>query len=313
MGWVVKLNYQHLRYFWVVARNQSLTRGARELHLTPQTVSGQLKLLEQALGTNLFRRAGRGLAITEAGEVAFRFAEEIFGLGRELVETLQGEAIDRPLRIRVGIVDVLPKLVAQRLLVPATRLQQPVRLVCAEAPAEQLLADLALHKLDVVLSDVPIPPWVKIRAYNHPLGESGVVFLGAPPLAEKYRGSFPGALEHAPVLLPMEGTALRSSLEQWFKNTGVRPRVVGEFEDSALMKSFGQEGAGLFPVPAVIEIEVAAQYRVERVGWADGVIERFFAISVERRVRHPGVAAICEAAREELFAEDRPQGASDES
>ena len=298
----MRLNYQHLRYFWVVAKNESLTRGAEELHLTPQTVSGQLKLLEEELGTKLFRRAGRGLAITEAGELVFRFAEEIFGLGRELVETLGGGGLDRPLRMRVGVVDVLPKLVAQHLLAPATRLADPIRLVCAEAPAEELLADLALHKLDVVLSDIPIPPWVKIRAYNHPLGQSEIVFLGKASLATEHRADFPGSLDHAPVLLPMEGTALRGSLEKWFEEVGVQPRVMGEFEDSALMKSFGQEGLGLFPAPAVIEAQVAAQYQVERVGLAEGVVERFFAISVERRVRHPGVAAICESARSELFA-----------
>ncbi len=298
----MRLNYQHLRYFWVVAKHESLTRGAEELHLTPQTVSGQLKLLEEALGTKLFRRAGRGLAITQAGEVVFRFAEEIFGLGRELVETMTGGAGDRQLRMRVGVVDVLSKLVAQRLLAPATQLDKPLRLVCAEAPAEELLGDLALHKLDVVLSDIPIPPWVKIRAYNHPLGESDILFLGEPKLAAEYRADFPRSLDQAPVLLPMEGTALRGSLEQWFGVVGVRPKVVGEFEDSALMKSFGQAGLGLFPTPAVIEAEVAAQYHVERVGLTEGVVERFFAISVERRVRHPGVAAICEAARAGLFA-----------
>ncbi len=298
----MRLNYQHLRSFWVVARNESLTRGALELHLTPQTVSGQLKLLEQELGTKLFRRAGRGLAITAAGEVVFRFAEEIFGLGRELVETLAGGSVGRQLRMRVGVVDVLPKLVAQHLLAPATRLSEPVRLICSEAPAEELLADLALHKLDVVLSDVPIPPWVKIQAFNHPLGESGIVFMGEARLAAEHRADFPNSLHGAPVLLPMDGTALRSSLEQWFDRVGVQPRVVGEFEDSALMKSFGQEGLGLFPATSVIEDEVISQYRVERVGPAEGVVERFFAISIERRVRHAGVAAICEAARSEMFA-----------
>lgn len=304
----MRLNYQHLRYFWVVARNESLTRGARELHLTPQTVSGQLKLLEESLETKLFRRAGRGLAITEAGEMVFRFAEEIFGLGRELVETLADRPAGRSLRMRVGVVDVLPKLVAQQLLAPALALGEPVRLICAEAPAEDLLADLALHKLDVVLSDVPIPPWVKIKAYNHPLGESDVVFLGEPTLAKEHRADFPRSLDHAPMLLPMDGTALRSSLDHWFEAAGVQPKVIGEFEDSALMKAFGQTGLGLFPAPSVIEGEVVSQYDVERVGLAEGVVERFFAISVERRVRHPGVAAICEAARSGLFAAARSGG-----
>lgn len=296
----MKLNYQHLRYFWVVARNQSLTRGARELNLTPQTISGQLKVLEEALGTKLFRRVGRGIEITEAGETAFRFAEEIFGLGTELVETLADRRAGHPLRLRVGIADVVPKLVAQSLLEPALQLGQPIRLVCAEGPADELLADLALHKLDVVLSDIPTPPWLKLRAFNHPLGGSEVIFVGGQHLAAQHRVGFPGSINHAPMLLPVEGTALRSSLEQWFDSAKVRPRIVGEFEDSALMKSFGQAGAGLLPIPAVVEAEVAAQYQLERVGRADGVIEKFFAISSERRVRHPGVAAICSAARTEL-------------
>ena len=232
----------------------------------------------------------------------FRFAEEIFGLGRELVETLAGGATGRQLRIRVGVVDVLPKLVAQHLLAPATRLPEPARLVCAEGHAEELLADLALHKLDVVLSDIPIPPWVKIRAFNHPLGQSDIVFLGEASLAARYRPGFPRSLHRAPVLLPIEGTALRSSLDQWFESMEIQPKVVGEFEDSALLKAFGQDGLGLFPTPSVIEKEVVSQYHVERVGLAAGVVECFYAISVERRVRHPGVAAICEAARSDLFA-----------
>ncbi len=302
----MRLNYQHLRYFWVVARHESLTRGAKELHLTPQTVSGQLKVLERELGTKLFRRAGRGLAITAAGEVVFRFAEEIFGLGRELVETLAGGAAGPQLRMRVGVSDVLPKLVAQHLLAPATRLPEPARLVCAEASAEELLADLALHKLDVVLSDIPIPPWVKIRAFNHPLGQSDIVFLGEATLAARHRPDFPRSLHRAPVLLPVEGTALRSSLDLWFESVEIQPKIVGEFEDSALLKAFGQDGLGLFPTPSVIEEEVKSQYQVERVGLADGVVERFYAISVERRVRHPGVAAICEAARSDLFAAVSP-------
>ena len=301
------VNYRHLEYFWAVARAGSLTGGARELNLTPQTVSGQLRLLEEDLGVKLFDRSGRGLVITEAGQRAFSYAEKIFELGSELREALAADAGLTP-RLSVGLVNGLPKVVVERLLTPALDLDVKVRLACKEAPTEELLADLALHRLDVVLSDVPIPPWIKVRAFNHVLGESGVVFLGRPALAEACREGFPRSLDGAPMLLPIEGTMLRRSVDQWFSSHDIRPSLVGEFDDGALMKSFGQQGAGLFPTPTVVETEVSRQHQVERVGVADRVVEPFYPISVERAVRHPAVAAICRAARTDFLGtqEDGP-------
>lgn len=295
------LNYQHLRYFWAVARAETLTHAAASLHLTPQTVSTQIKDLEQALGESLFRRSGRRLVLTDMGEVVYRYADEIFAIGKELGEMLAGQSVGRTLRLVVGVADVLPKLVAHRLIEPATNLDEPVRVVCRETGLQSLLTDLAMHQIDVVLSDAPIPPSIKIRAFNHLLGECGVTFMGISSLARSYRSRFPRSLDGAPVLLPTEGTALRGQLDQWFQARGIHPKIVGEFEDSALLKAFGQAGAGLFPVPSVIETEAGRQYRARPVGIADGVVERFYAISAERKIKHPAIAAICTTARTELF------------
>ncbi len=295
------LNYHHLRYFWAVARAGNLTRAAADLHLTPQTVSTQIKDLERSLGERLFRRSGRRLVLTDVGQVAYQYADEIFSIGKELVGTLAGQSSGRTLRLVVGVADVLPKLVAHRLIEPATCLDEPVHVVCRETGLQSLLADLAVHRVDVVLSDAPIPPSVKIRAFNHLLGECGVTFMVSSRLARGYQNKFPRSLERAPMLLPTEGTALRGQLDQWFQARGIYPKIVAEFEDSALLKTFGQAGAGVFPVPSVVEEEVGRQYNVKPIGRADGVVERYYAISVERRVKHPAIAAICKAARAELF------------
>jgi len=298
---VDNLNYHHLRYFWAVARAGNLTRAAAELHLTPQTVSTQIKDLEQALGQSLFSRSGRRLVLTDVGQVAFRYADEVFSIGKELVEVLAGKPAGRAQRLVVGVADMIPKIVAHRLIEPATRLDEPVRVVCRETGLETLLAELAVHHVDVVLSDGPIPPSIKIRAFNHQLGECGVTFMATSALASEFRRRFPRSLDRAPVLLPTENTALRGQLEQWFQAQEIRPNIVGEFEDSALLKTFGEAGAGLFPIPSVVESEVCRQYRVKAVGRATGVVERFYAISVERKVKHPAIAAICTAARTQLF------------
>ena len=294
------LNYHHLRYFWAVARADSLTRAAEELHLTPQTVSTQIKDLERTLGEKLFSRSGRLLVLTDVGRVVYRYADEIFSVGKELIETLAGQPAGRSPRLVVGVADVLPNLVAHRLIEPATRLDPPVHLVCRATGLPTLLADLAVHRVDVVLSDAPIPPSIKIRAFNHLLGECGVTFMAASHLARKYRARFPSSLNGAPVLLPTRDTALRGQLEQWFEGEDLHPRIVGEFEDSALLKTFGQQGTGLFPVPDMIVEEVGRQHRSKPVGQLSGVVERFFAISVERKVKHPAVAAICASARSTL-------------
>jgi LysR family transcriptional activator of nhaA len=298
------LNYKHLYYFWTVAREGSITRACKQLHLTQPAISAQLQKLEQSVGEKLFARSGRNLVLTEAGQVAFRYAEEIFSLGRELTDTLQGRPTGQPLRLAVGISDALPKLVAYRLLQPALQQEQEVRLVLVDDRPERLFAALSVHDLDLVLTDQPLPPTLNVRAYNHLLGESGVTVFGTAPLAERYAPGFPGSLEGAPFLLPAEGTTLRRSLEQWMDAAGVRPRVVAEISDSALAKVFGEAGTGLFAAPTAVEEEVRRRYRVEVVGRVEGIREQFYAVSVERRLRHPVVVAISEAARGEFLAEE---------
>ena len=296
------LNFHHLKLFWAVAREGNLTRASARLHLTPQTVSMQIRDFEAAIGEKLFQRSGRRLVLTDVGHVVLQYANEIFSLGQELNETLRGQPTGRPLRLVVGAAYVLPKLIVHRLLKPALQMDEPVRIVCREGPSEKLLADLAVHGLDVVLSDGPIPPAVRVRAYNHQLGTCGVTFMARPDQATGLRQGFPASLDGASVLLPSEDTVLRRELDGWFTTHGVKPVIAGEFDDSALLKVFGQAGAGFFPVPAVMAEEVARQYGVQPIGAAEGVVERYYAISVERRVRHPAVAAICTAARSELFA-----------
>ncbi len=296
------LNYHHLRLFWAVAREGNLTRASRELNLTPQTVSTQIRDLELALGEKLFTRAGRRLILTDVGALALRYAEDIFSVGQELLETLRGQPSERPLRLVIGVASVLPKLIVHSLIEPTLRLDRPVRIVCREGPTEKLLAELAGHQVDVVLSDASLPPRASIRAYNHHLGRCGVSFMAAPGLANRLRGGFPRSLDRAPVLLPTEDAVLRGELDRWFRTSEVRPSVVAEFEDSALLKAFGQEGVGFFAIPTVIEGQVAQQYHVHSFGKTQDITENFYAISMERRVRHPGVAAICETARSELFS-----------
>ena len=296
------LNYHHLLYFWTVAKEGSIARACEKLNLAQPTISGQLKQLEETLGEKLFAKKGRGLAMTEVGQVVYRYAEEIFGLGRELQDVLKGQPLGRPLRLLVGISDLMPKMIASRILQPALSMAQPVQIVCDEDTPERLLAQLADHRLDVVLSDAPIPPMLRVKSFNHLLGSCTLTVLGSPDLANKYRKNFPASLNGAPFLLPMEGASLRRTLEQWFDSVGVHPRLVGEFKDSAMMYTFGQEGAGLFAVPTVIEKEARQHYHVSLVGAIDSVVERTYAISIERKLKHPAVVAILEAARENLFS-----------
>ena len=299
MAW---LNYHHLLYFWTVAREGTIARASKVLHLTEPTISAQVRTLERALGERLFRKSGRNLVLTDVGRVAFRYAEEIFTLGRELQDTLGGRgAGQRPARFVVGVADVVPKLIAHQLLRPALSLAEPVTLVCRDDAPERLLADLAVHALDLVISDAPVGPTVHVRAFNHLLGETGVTMFAVPELAERYRRGFPRSLDGAPVVLPAEHTVLRRALDQWFDDLGVRPDVRGQFSDSALMKVFGQAGMGVFPGPTVIEAEIRRQYAVRVVGRTTDVRESFYAISAERRIKHPAVLAIAEAARAKLF------------
>ena len=298
MDW---LNYHHLLYFRTVVREGGVSQAAAKLHLTHPTVSAQVKELEAALGEKLFDRRGRSLVLTEMGRVVYRYADEIFGLGRELTETVRGRPTGRPVRLAVGVADVVPKGIACRLLEPALRMTDPVRLVCREDKTERLAADLARHELDVVLTDAPLSARAGVKAFSHLLGECGVTFLAPAALAARLRRGFPKSLDGAPFLMPTEGTALRRGLDQWFDSIGVRPAVSIECEDSALLKAFAQRGAGTFAAPTAIAQEVGRQIGLRQVGATDQVRERFYAVTVERRIRHPAVVAISEAAREELF------------
>lgn len=298
------LNYHHLLYFWTVVREGGLAKAAARLRLAHPTVSGQVHALEDALGEKLFQKQGRRLVLTEMGTLVYGYADEIFSLGRELLDTVKGRPTGRPLRLSVGIADVVPKLIAREVLEPARQLGQKVQLVCREDTSERLLVELAAHSLDVVLSDSPLPPGSAVRGFNHLLGETTVSFFGTRALSARYKKGFPGSLEGAPVLMPTSGTALRHALDQWLDALRVRPDIVAEFDDSALMKTFGQDGVGLFPSPTAIGAAVHRQYEVEALGEVPEVVERFYAISVERRIRHPAVAAICAGARARVFQRD---------
>lgn len=291
------LNYHHLFYFWLVAREGGLKGACNLLLLSPSTVSAQIHELEEALGQALFSRRGRRLALTESGRVAYRYADEIFGLGRELRRTLTGQAVGRPTRLVVGVADVVPKAIAQRALESAKVDGRAVRLLCREDKPERLIAELAQLNLDLILTDAPVPPELNVKAYSHLLGEYGISFFGKPEVVARLPPGFPAALNRAPVLLPTDNTMLRRTLETWFEASGLQPTIAGEFEDSALLMAFGQRGVGLFPAPTPLAEEVERQYGVVRLGTVPKVRERLYAVSVERRIKHPAVTAVCDAAR----------------
>jgi LysR family transcriptional activator of nhaA len=291
------LNYHHLRYFWAAVKEGGVSRAAASLNVAQPSLSAQIHQLEEALGEKLFARQGRTLTPTEIGRLVYRYADEIFSLGREMVDAVQDRPGGRIQRLNVGIANVVPKRVAYRLLEPALRLPEPLRLECREDQPERLLAELALHRLDVVILDAPAPPTVRVHAYSHLLGESGVTLMASAELAKAHRRRFPRSLDGAPLLVPTEATLLRRSLDAWLDREGLRPRIVGEFDDTALLKAFGEAGTGLFPVPTVIEKDVRRQYRVQVVGRLSALRERFYAITVQRRIQHPGVVAISKAGR----------------
>ena len=296
------MNYKQLRYFWAVAKTGSIVRACEQLNLTPQTISGQIGLLEQTLGVELFRRAGRRLEFTETGQLALSYAEEIFQVGGELEEALRTHPGGRQILFRVGIADVVPKSIAYNLLAPAMTLPESVRIVCREDKLERLLAELAIQRLDLVLADSPMPSEMDMKGYSHKLGECGVTFFATPKLATLHGSDFPRALHGAPMLVPGENTIIRGRLMRWFGERQIQPRIVGEFDDSALMKAFGQSGIGIFIAPSVIADEVERQYGVKAIGQTDDVSERFYAISMKRRLTHPAVVAVTEVARQALFA-----------
>ena len=298
------LNYHHLFYFWTVAREGGVSKAAATLRLAQPTVSAQIKQFERAIGQTLLERQGRRVVLTETGRIVFRYADDIFTLGRELQETLKGRPAGRSLKLRVGVANAVPKLIVYRMLRPATEGGEAMQLTCHEGQPDQLLALLATHALDVVISDAPAPSHLHVKVFSHLLGESGTTFFAVSALARKVRRGFPQSLQDVPMLLPTPATVLRRALEQWFDALHIRPRVGGEFEDSALMKAFGEAGTAVFPAPTAIAHEVCRHYGVVAIGRTDEVRERYYALSAERRVTHPGVAALTTTARLEVFAPD---------
>lgn len=303
------MNFKHLYYFWATAKAGGVLRAGEQLHLTPQTLSGQIKLLEQRLGCRLLRRQGRALELTPEGRTALRYADQIFALGTELEAVLgRAQGGDEGLDFRVGIADAVPKAIAYRLLEPALEapaaalLPGPVRLICHEGKLPDLLGQLSVHRLDLVIADEPMSRRTSVRAFNHALGRTAMSFFAAPALRRQLRGDFPACLEGAPMLIQGRAAAMRQRLDLWLSERGLRPRAVGEFDDAALLKAFGAEGRGVFMSPTVLEAETCAQYGVEVLGRSDELIEEFYAISVERRVTHPCVVAITNAARTQLLA-----------
>ena len=297
------MNFKHLQYFWTVARSGGVLRAAERLHVTPQTISGQLQLLEERLGRKLFRKQGRRLELTEDGRTALRYADEIFSLSEQLEEALKRADGGQTIEFRVGVADAVPKSLAYRLIEPAARLPEVARIICREGKIDVLLSELAIHRLDLVIANVPMPASFSVHAFNHKLGESGVSFFAAPALARQCKGRFPRNLADMALLMPGHDSPLAARLQRWFEKHALSPRIVGEFDDSALMKAFGQNGQGLFVGSAVLEREIREQYGVRVLGRTDEVREEFFAISVERRLRHPCVVAITERARVELLTQ----------
>lgn len=296
------LNFHHLLYFRAVAREGGLVKAASRLRVSPATISTQIKLLEEQVGDALFLRTGRRLVLTDLGRLVLRYADGVFDLGEELRAAVRQGGAEQPTRLTVGLSMVVPKLIAHRILEPVLRMEHPVELVCIEDKRERLLADLATFDIDLVLTDSPLRSEVAVRAFNHLLGECGVTFCATPEMARAYAPGFPQSLDAAPMLWPLTGTALRTELEHWFQDIGIRPRAIASLDDSALTKVFGATGAGLFPTPTVIEQQVCEQYGVEVIGRTDQVRERYYAISIEQKLKHPAVVAISNEARSSMFA-----------
>lgn len=295
------INYKHLRYFWTVAHEGSIIKASHKLHITPQTISGQLSLLERRIGNPLFSRVGKSLQLTETGRLVLNYADEIFDLGRELSDVLRGAPTVGPSEFIVSAASALPKTIVHKIIEPALHIEQPVNLISKEGPVEAILADLAVHKVDMVLSDTPVTSTFSIKAYNHKLGESGLSFFASAALAKKYKKGFPASLNNAPMLMPTKQYAIRQAVDHWLNQNNIYPHIKGQFDDSALMKSFGQAGTGVFYLPSIIEKEVCDMFKVKIIGRTTEVKQVFYAISAERKVKHPAVAAICESAKNDLF------------
>ena len=299
------LNYHHLLYFWVIAREGSIKRACEELNLSQPALSAQLRTLEDTLGETLFNRVGRTLVLTDMGQMVYRYAQEIFSLGQELTNSIKGRPSHRPVKLLVGIAEVVPKMVVYKLLKSAFDLPDPVQIVCWEGRLERLLGELALHSLDIVLADTAIPSTVRILGHSHLLGESGVSLFASKRIADKYRKNFPKSLDGAPFLLPTSNSMLRRGMDEWFSGKGIIPRVAGEFEDGATMKAFGQAGKGIFPGSTVVAKEISRQYIVQKIGDVPDIREQFYALSVERRLKHPAVLAIVDSAQKTIFRGSR--------
>jgi LysR family transcriptional activator of nhaA len=295
------LNYHHLRYFWVAAKEGGLTRAAEKLRVSQPSICTQIQALESVLGTKLLRRTPRGLALTEAGQRVFSFAEEIFSLGEDLLSTMKQRPTARPLRVSIGIADSLPKLLTYEMLKPIFHLPQAIQASCCEGKVPDLLAQLATYRLDVVLSDEPAPASGSLKTFNHLLGECGVTFCAGRKLAARLKRGFPGSLRDAPALLPNVNSTLRRTLEQWFRKQGIAPRLIAEFDDAALMKVAATDGLGFFALPTLVADEAVARYGVKVIGQAPRCTQSFFAISAERRLEHPAVLAITARAQTSLF------------
>ncbi|WP_269530948.1 transcriptional activator NhaR [Chitinimonas sp. BJYL2] len=297
------LNYKHLHYFWMVVKHGGVLRASEQLHLTPQAISGQLRLLDEAMGTPLLRKRGRGLELTDAGRLVLSYADEIFHLGRELQDVLRNYPGGLPQQFRVGVGDMVPKTIAFHLLQPAMSADLPVRLICREGGLMALLADLAIHQLDLVIADRPLPPEANVRAFNHLLGESAISILATADLCRSLTGSFPDCLQDAPWLLPGQDAAIRPRLLAWLERRRLRVRVVAEFDDGALLKAFGKAGMGCFAAPSVLAATICEEYQLQELGRIDELTEQFYAISVERQLRHPAVLAVTNQARNTLFGQ----------
>ncbi|MEY4883853.1 MAG: hypothetical protein RIS34_1707 [Pseudomonadota bacterium] len=297
------MNFKHLHYFWVTAKAGGVMRAGEQLHTTPQTLSGQIKLLEDWLGRKLFRKSGRQLELTEDGRLALGYADQIFTLGAELETAVrQARGGQRVLDFRVGVADSVAKSVAYRLLEPALNLTEPVRLICVEGKFPDLLAQLALQRLDLVIADEPMSRRISVKAFNHPLGSTAMSFFCSPRLRPQLKGDFPACLNDMPMLIQGASASVRQQLEGWLTRHQIHPRIIGEFDDGALMTAFGREGRGVFMAPAVLEAETVAQFGVDVIGRTTELVEEFFAVSVERRISHPCVLAITDAARGQLFS-----------
>jgi LysR family transcriptional activator of nhaA len=297
----LSLNFRHLHYFWVVAKEGSITRASERLGLAVQTVSAQLSQLEKSIGKSLFKPQGRRLILTEAGELALRYADQIFLLGEQLQDALSTSDVEPIMRLTVGISDSLPKLIASRLLEAALALPQRVRLVCYEEQFEALLGKLSVHKLDVMLTDRPVPPGSSLRVFSHLLVETQTSLFGVPELAEKYTVGFPGSLMGAPLLLPTRNNAIRARIDHWFESHDLRPDLIGEFDDNALLHTFGRAGRGMFPAPSVLAADVFEQLGAVPVGPMSEVTEQIYAISNERKIKHPAIEAILKAMHTDVF------------